>query len=241
MPEPSVTVVVTAFEEEAFIAAAIESVLEQTYSGEVEPIVVDNGSSDHSAKVAAGYEEVTVLRLEENRLPAGARNAGVAAGRGELVTFLDGDDQMLAERLEIQVGHLREHPEVGCVVGSQEVAFEEGAAPPFWVGGSGDGLVGENWGGEPSDTPNVYATSMLMSRLTFEASGGFDEKIAIGADDADLLLRLIESGVEVARLNDVIVRRRVHDSSLTQNAGASKTALLEVFKHRIERHRERRA
>jgi glycosyltransferase involved in cell wall biosynthesis len=239
--EPSVTVVITAFEEEAFIAEAIESVLEQTYCGEVETIVVDNGSSDRSASVAAGYEEVTVLRLGENRGPAGARNAGVTAGRGELVTFLDGDDQMLAERLEIQVGHLSGNPEVGCVVGSQEIAFEEGATAPFWLGGSDERLVKGSWGGEPSDTPGLYATSMLMARRTFEASGGFDEKIAIGADDADLLLRLIESGVEVARLNDVVVRRRVHDSSLTQDAEASKTALLEVFKHRIERQRERRA
>lgn len=235
MEQALVTVVIPAYEEERFVGEAIESVLAQTYPA-VETIVVDDGSGDRSAEVAAGYEGVTVMR-QDNRGPAAARNAGVAAGRGELVTFLDADDRMVPERLEIQVGHLRANPGVGCVIGSQELELEDGAELPYWAHGTEKPLLTAESTLEPTDTPNVYATSMLMSRRTFEDSGGFDESIAIGAEDADLVLRLIEAGVEVARLEDVIVRRRVHAASLTQDDAGSRTALVEVFKHRIDRRR----
>ena len=111
-----------------FLAEAIESVLEQTYAP-VELLVVDDGSTDDSAAIARSFEGVRVIeRTHEG--PGAARNAGIAAARGEFVAFLDADDVMPNDKLEIQVGYLLGRPEAGCVLGRQELLAEEGRAVP---------------------------------------------------------------------------------------------------------------
>lgn len=220
MDRPLVSVVIPTYESEGFLAEAIESVLAQTYRP-FETIVVDDGSADRSAEVAAGFPEVTLVR-QPNRGVAAARNAGVAAGSGELLAFLDADDLMLPERLEVQVGHMLANPDTGCVLAMQETVVEEGAALPFWARGKGmDG----------------YPMSMVFSRRLFDEIGGFDEDLRRGNDDADILLRMSEAGVEIVRLPDVLFRRRIHGANVTQDEEKAKTAVFELFKRRIDRHR----
>jgi glycosyltransferase involved in cell wall biosynthesis len=242
MAKPLVSVVIPAFKSERFLAEAIESVLAQTYD-EVETIVVDDGSPDRSAEIAAGYAEVKLVR-QENRGVAAARNAGVAVGSGEVLAFLDADDLMLPERLETQVGHLLAHPEVGCVVASQETFVEDGAPLPFWARGNEQPLfekLDRAEGIDKADTSEIFTTSMIFSRALFEEIGGFDEELLLGNDDADILMRLSEAGIEIARLRDVVIRRRIHADNVTQDEEQAKTAIFEVFKRRIDRHRARRA
>src|SRR5690349_2600271 len=103
MSAPLVSVVIPVFDGEAYLAAAIESALAKTYA-RVEVIVVDDGSTDGSASVAARYD-VRLVR-QSNRGVSAACNAGVEAARGELIAFLDADDLWPPERLEIQARHL---------------------------------------------------------------------------------------------------------------------------------------
>ena len=86
-----VSVVMPAFDEERFIGEALRSVLAQTYRP-VEVIVVDDGSSDRTAGIAAEHG-VRVLRLPR-RGPAAARNAGLRAARGDYWVIFDADDLM---------------------------------------------------------------------------------------------------------------------------------------------------
>jgi glycosyltransferase involved in cell wall biosynthesis len=220
VPEPRVSVVIPACDAERFVGEAIESCLAQTYP-QVETIVVDDGSGDRTAAVASEFEGITLIR-QENRGVAAARNAGVAAGTGELVAFLDADDAMLPRRLEVQVGHLLANPEIGYVLAMQETFVEDGAPLPFWARG---------------EAPTIYPMSMVMSRRLFEEMGGFAEELLGGNDDADLLMRLSEADVPFARLPDVLVRRRIHATNLTQDEAQAKTAVFELFKRRIDRHR----
>lgn len=220
MPEPRVSVVIPAFDAEQFLGEAIESCLAQTYP-QVETIVVDDGSGDRTAAVASEFEGITLIR-QKNRGVAAARNAGVAAGTGELVAFLDADDAMLPRRLEVQIGHLLANPEIGYVLAMQETFVEDGAPLPFWARG---------------EAATIYPMSMVLSRRLFEEMGGFDAELLGGNDDADLLMRLSEAGVPFARLPDVLVRRRIHATNLTQDETQAKTAVFELFKRRIDRHR----
>src|SRR4051812_50064999 len=102
------------FNGEPFIAEAIESVLAQSRPAS-ELIVVDDGSTDGSAAVAARFPEVKLIRTE-NRGPAAARNTGVAESIGEVITFLDADDVMKPERLERQAAALDEDPSVSLAL-----------------------------------------------------------------------------------------------------------------------------
>jgi glycosyltransferase involved in cell wall biosynthesis len=237
MKDLPVSVVIPACNAERFLTEAIESVLAQSYEP-VETIVVDDGSDDRTAEIAARYERVKLVRQENRGLPA-ARNAGVAASSGELLAFNDADDAMLPERLAIQVEHLRANPGVGCVLASQELAMEPDAELPFWAQGTETPLFDRFGDAARSETPDIYTVSMVMSRALFDAVGGFDETMRDANEDVDLLFRLLERGVTIARLPDVVVRRRVHAGSMTQDREASRGAFFELFKRRIDRHRER--
>jgi glycosyltransferase involved in cell wall biosynthesis len=91
---PLVSIIVNNFNYGQFVAQAIESALQQTYT-QVEVIVVDDGSSDDSHQIIQGYGERIVLILKENGGQASALNAGFAASHGEIVVFLDADDLLL--------------------------------------------------------------------------------------------------------------------------------------------------
>jgi glycosyltransferase involved in cell wall biosynthesis len=235
---PLVSVIIPAFNSERFLDEALASVRAQTYAP-VETIVVDDGSSDGTAAIARAQPGVTLIE-QENRGPSAARNRGFHASRGEFVAFHDADDVMTPDKLAVQVGHMLEHPGVGCVLAEQELIVEEGAELPFWVEGSKVETVMPPRPPELEDEPMVHPMSMVVKREAFEQVGGFDESMR-AAEDFDWMLRAAEEQIEIARLSEVLLLRRVHPNSLTQNAAASRAGLFRAFKARIERHRARAA
>jgi len=238
VPRPLVSVVIPAFNSERFLGEALASVSAQTYAP-VETIVVDDGSSDGTAAVARAHPGITLIE-QDNSGPSAARNRGFAASRGEFVAFHDSDDLMTPDKLSVQVGHMLENPEVGCVLAEQELIVEEGAELPFWADGSAVETVMPPRPPELEDEPMVHPMTMVVRRQTFERVGDFDEAMR-AAEDFDWMLRAAEEGVEIARLPEVLLLRRVHPGSLTQNAAASRAGLFRAFKARIERHRARAA
>lgn len=236
MSRPLVSVVIPAFDAERFLGESIESVLAQTYAP-LETIVVDDGSSDETAAVARSYEGVTVV-AQDNAGPSAARNRGFAASRGALIAFHDSDDLMTPDKLEVQAGVLIDEPEVGCVLAEQELLVEPGAELPFWVEGSKVQTIMPPRPPELEDEPLVHPMTMVVRREVFERIGGFDESMR-AAEDFDWMLRASEEGIEIARLSAVLLRRRVHPDSLTQDAAAARLGLFRAFKSRIERHRAR--
>lgn len=106
-----ISVVIPAYNAQNTIARAIQSVLNQIRPAD-EMIVIDDGSSDNTAQAAGSFgEKVTVIR-QTNAGASVARNKGIEASHGEWIAFLDADDEWLPEKLQLQVGHLREHPEL---------------------------------------------------------------------------------------------------------------------------------
>ncbi|HWO82736.1 MAG TPA: glycosyltransferase family A protein, partial [Solirubrobacterales bacterium] len=96
---PAVAVVIPCFNQAHYLAEAIESVLGQTRPP-AELLVVDDGSEDNSYEVAGRYETVTRIQ-QRNRGVAAARNAGWKASDSEFLAFLDADDRLLPDALEI--------------------------------------------------------------------------------------------------------------------------------------------
>ncbi len=238
VPRPLVSVVIPAFNSERFLGEAIASVLAQDYSP-LETIVVDDGSSDGTAAVARSYPDVKLI-VQENAGPAAARNRGFAASRGEFVAFHDADDTLPTEKLSVQIGEMLADPEVGCVVAEQELLIEEGAELPFWAEGSNVPTVMPAKPEELADEPDVHPMTMVVRREVFERIGGFDEGMR-AAEDFDWMLRAAEQGTEFRRLPRILLRRRVHPASLTQDAAASRAGHFLALKKRIERHRARAA
>lgn len=120
----SLSIVIPCYNHGRFLAAAIESALAQQ-SPVSEVVVVDDGSTDDSAAVAARYAAVQVIR-QPNRGLAAARNAGRAATRGEIVIFLDADDVLWPTAAAAAMAHLGAHPLAGMVSGGCRVIDRAG-------------------------------------------------------------------------------------------------------------------
>src|SRR6185295_9229239 len=131
---PKVSVVMTLFNSEPFIGAAIGSVLGQTYS-DYEIVVVDDGSTDGSAAIVKSFGERVRYVHQPNRGCAHATNHGVALSSGEYVAFLENDDVWLPQKLERQVAVLDLTPDVGAVNCDLQYVTEEGVIEEDWIQG----------------------------------------------------------------------------------------------------------
>jgi glycosyltransferase involved in cell wall biosynthesis len=129
MAPPLVSAVTIVRDGERFLAEAIDSVLGQTYRN-LELVVVDDGSTDHSAEIAerfarAAPDRVRLVRHADggSRGMSAARTRGVRAARGELIGFLDADDVWLPAKIAEQVAVLDAHPSVGMVYGRTQMWY----------------------------------------------------------------------------------------------------------------------
>jgi glycosyltransferase involved in cell wall biosynthesis len=217
-----VSVVVPAFDEEAFIAQALESVLAQTYQP-VELIVVDDGSGDRTAEIAESCG-ARVLRLA-HRGVAAARNAGLGAARGDYWTILDADDLLPPDGLADQVAHLEGHPELGLVFGLTKAFVTPGEARPshfnpVWARG-----------------PYAWHTGAMMARQeVLDVVGPFDETRRLG-EDMDWLTRARDAGVCAGSTEHLALRHRIHAGNSTADTRANRAAMLSVLRQSLRRRR----
>ncbi len=109
---PLVSIIINNYNYGSFVAEAINSALNQTYSP-IEIIVVDDGSTDNSREIIASYGDQIVPILKENGGQASAYNAGFAATSGEIICFLDSDDLFLPEKVALVVKEFQADSEIG--------------------------------------------------------------------------------------------------------------------------------
>ena len=100
--EPKVSVIIPLYNQRRFVGEAIQSALGQSY-GNVEVIVVDDGSTDDPARILEQYGSSIKVVSQENKGLAGARNTGIRHSTGEYLQFLDADDILYPNKIEIQL------------------------------------------------------------------------------------------------------------------------------------------
>jgi hypothetical protein len=194
-----VSVILTTYNTGPALTTAVRSVLHQTHES-LELVVVDDHSSstDHLDFVAAMDSRVRIIRMPENRGTYAARNVGIDATRGPLVTFQDSDDWSHPMRLETQVKALRADPRLHQVLGysvfTAEDLYLRDSFEPIQIAGS----------------------TMMFRRDQVNVFGYFDE--VRRSADSEYIARLATAGADtVLQLSDVplSIVRRGH-SSLTQ-------------------------
>ncbi|HBB32475.1 MAG TPA: glucosyl transferase [Cyanobacteria bacterium UBA8803] len=126
-----VSIIIPVYNVEKYIAATVQSVLDQTYKN-LELIIVDDGSPDKSIEICQQFTDPRIKIFRQgNRGVAGARNNGVRHAQGDYIAFLDADDLWSPDKLEKHVHHLETSPAVG--VSYSYSAFIDEADNPLGI------------------------------------------------------------------------------------------------------------
>src|SRR5665213_2881754 len=116
--QPLVSVLMTSYNREKYIAEAIESVLASTYTN-FELIIVDDSSTDNTVEIAKSYgrkdSRIKVFVNEKNLAQFGNRNKAASYSRGYFLKYFDSDDVMYPDCLEVMVSAMATYPEAGVV------------------------------------------------------------------------------------------------------------------------------
>ena len=127
-----VSTVIPVYNRPEMLCEAVASVLTQTWRS-LEVIIVDDGSTDNTRKVAAElsahHTEIIRVVHQQNAGPGAARQSGFEASRGEFIQFLDSDDLLLPKKFELQVGALHGDPEAGISYGRAYVRVNGQRSP----------------------------------------------------------------------------------------------------------------
>ena len=192
MPQPTVAVVIPAYNAERFIRKALDSVLAQT-APVSEIVVVDDGSKDATCEVVESYGDRVRLLRQKNQGPSGARNLGTRSSSSEFIAYLDADDAWHPEKIAKQLAALEREPDaVLCYTGlryfneEQCVDFVHAPAP-----------VHELRAELRVRNPKIVPSSMLLRRSAFDRTPGFDLALK-GSEDWDFAIAMIELGSFVA-------------------------------------------
>jgi len=184
---PLISVIIPTHNRAALLARALDSVFSQYGLGEqfdLEVIVVDDGSTDATATVVGEYAQVRCLRFSTNQGVAAARNAGIEAGRGAFICFLDDDDVWLPGRLKLQLPAFRRHPDAGAVY-SQVFDAHDGKPYPA----SSRAVSGRIFDALLSGNLIGGVDAVLIRHEALTKTGYFDESLP-PCEDWDLWLRL---------------------------------------------------
>jgi glycosyltransferase involved in cell wall biosynthesis len=220
---PSISVIIPCYNAERYIAATIESVLAQDQP-EMEIIVVDDGSTDHSADTVRRAFPTVQLELQANQGVAAARNRGISVARGEWVAFVDADDIWLPGKLSAQLRQLQAAPECRMNYTAWDVWPSDQPRPAADYLACLQDLAGDGarWDG-PSGWiyPQllldcvVWTSTVLAQRSLLDELGGFDSSLHIG-EDYDLWLRASRV-TSILRIAKPYALYRIHPSSITKS------------------------
>ncbi len=211
-PAETVAIVVPAYNAARTIGAALESLIGQSRQ-DWQAVVVDDGSTDDTSGVvrtiAARDARISLLRTENGGAGA-ARNRGLAATRSEFVLFLDADDSLSPNHLEVMLGNLAGAPDADVLYcGWQE------------IGDAGEGAVHRLQ--DLSDAFPVTARCCpfvihagLARRRAVEAAGGFDPSLRV-CEDWDLWQRIARTGARFAPVEGVFARYLRKAGSLSRD------------------------
>jgi len=179
-----VSVIIPTFNRAWTLKTAIDSVLAQTHD-EIEIIVIDDGSTDNTPDLLAGYGSQIQVFTQENRGVSAARNLGIKKSHGKFVALLDSDDAWEPDKISCQIDFFDQNPDA-LICQTEEIWIRNGRrVNPKTKHQKPSGMIFE-----PSLHLCLVSPSAVMIRkILFELKGGFNEDFLV-CEDYDLWLRI---------------------------------------------------
>lgn len=225
---PQVSVVIPAYNQAHYLDTAIQSVLGQNYR-DFEIIVVDDGSTDHTAAVASQYGDTIRYIFQSNVGLAGARNTGILASEGKFIALLDSDDVWCPQYLETMMDVAISNPDAAVYYCGVNYIDADGSALPQ------QGTI------TPVPSAELYhlllrynpliPSATILRRAIVVKTGLFDVRFR-RLQDWELWIRLLRNGCTFAGYDGSLVLYRIHSSSLsTDGTGGLNAARMLVETH----------
>jgi glycosyltransferase involved in cell wall biosynthesis len=226
-----ISVVIPCFNAGEYLPDAIESVYGQSFIGDYNIIIVDDGSTDGATleflkQLEQQDQKINVI-YQENKGPAAARNTGVRASDAKHLLFLDSDNKLRPDYMAKALKTLETNNEIGIVYGapcffgdSTEARFVPGDFNIFTILGG-----------------NNIDMCAVVRRVVWDSVGGFDEeRLLIGHEDWDFWIMAGAKGWKFHFINEVLYDYRVRQNSVIviANSGDKVSKVLDYFylKHR---------
>lgn len=205
---PKVSVIIPCHNQGMFLEDSIGSVLAQTYNGNLEIIVIDDGSTDPQTQAilkALDKPKTRLVSQPQSGLAA-ARNTGIREAQGTYILPLDADDKIGTTYVEKAVQELEKDPQAGVVY--CEAAYF--------------GKENKPWRLPPYRFPdillnNVIFCSAVFRKADWEAVGGYNTNMTRAWEDYDFWLSLIERGYKVHRIPETLFFYRKHTTSMVSS------------------------
>jgi glycosyltransferase involved in cell wall biosynthesis len=219
-PQPQLSVIMPAYNCAAYIEAALASIFTQGIE-DIEGVVVDDGSTDGTADIAAAFDPRVRVFRNAHGGPAATRNLAVSNARADWLAFLDADDIWLPGKLTAQLQYLAAHPDARIVYGSFKVwqADADGNFP------TATSLVVSNREGTAPELSgwiypellldsHIHIITALIHRSVFDQVNGFDGSFGKGSD-YDFWIRASRH-FPAYLLNRDLALYRIHAGGITQ-------------------------
>lgn len=215
-----ISVVITCYNAEAFIAEAVQSALAQDLAPH-EVIVINDGSTDASMAALTSFGDRLKIFHQANGGIAAARNSGLRHACGSFIAFLDADDVWPASSL------------------SDRAAALDDADGSFGLVEQFNHLPGATGLTAPADGPAVagrLAGATLLRRDSVERVGLFNETLRIG-ETLDWMARLDAAGGRLNTVDKLVLRRRIHDNNTVKRLRAAQGDYLRLLKSGLDRRK----
>jgi glycosyltransferase involved in cell wall biosynthesis len=221
----SITCIIPAYNAERYILEALDSVFAQTLRVD-QIIVVNDGSTDRTDEILRTLGSRIEYYAKEHSGICPTLNRGLAAAKGEMLTFLDSDDIWTSDKTQIQYDYLIAHPEIDACFGhTQEFLSPDIPAEQL------AGLYAR-----PEPLAGIHKVCAMIRRDFFEKVGPYDEA-ARGADFIDWYARAKEAGIRQYVHPDIFAHRRVHLHNYTRVKREELHGYMKVLKSALDRKR----
>lgn len=217
---PRVSVIIPTYNRARFIAAAVDSVLRQTFR-DFELIVVDDGSTDNTADIMRPFlNDPRILYIQQaNRGRSAARNRAISIARGDYIAFLDSDDSYLPGKLESQVACMDRRVDVDMVYTSATCVNEAGEALHVQVyRAEREGDIYDQIAFFQPLT--ITLPTVMVRRAVLEQVGGFDVEME-RFEDTDMWRRIAKSH-RIGAMPEVTCLLTTHEDNSLANQNPQK-------------------
>ena len=252
------SIIIPAYNCEPYVAAALRSVLSQTES-DIEVILVDDGSSDNTLKIASELAErdqrLRVISQDHSGTPSVARNTGLKVAKGEFISFLDADDLCAPTKIAKGLSVFRQHPTVDMVFSDtslfwgdmpdttaqgllREAQFTQLAAD-FLLPQEGNlFLCADNFYNQMSTQFTAVSTqAVMLRRSALDRESTWFRIDWQAGEDIDLWFRLARH-CKLAYIDEVLAYYRQHPTSLMQDSERTILATIQAHGTNYERGKD---